>query len=44
MRRSRYFRIDWVLVDQLAIGPAPRAERFLINEADVLRFQPLFNR
>ena len=29
MQRSRYFRIDWVLVDQLAIGPAPRAERHL---------------
>ncbi len=23
------FRIDWVLVDELAIGPAPRAERHL---------------
>ena len=22
MQRSGYFRIDWVLVDQLAIGPA----------------------
>lgn len=29
MQRSRYFRIDWVLVDQLAIGPAPRADRHL---------------
>ena len=29
MQRSRYFRIDWVLVDQLSIGPAPRAERHL---------------
>ena len=29
MQRSRYFRIDWVLADQLAIGPAPRAERHL---------------
>ena len=29
MQPSRYFRIDWVLVDQLAIGPAPRAERHL---------------
>ena len=29
MQRSRYFRIDWVLVDQLAIGPAPRAKRHL---------------
>ncbi|MEE2696606.1 MAG: dual specificity protein phosphatase [Cyanobacteriota bacterium] len=29
MQRSRYFRIDWVLIDQLAIGPAPRAERHL---------------
>ena len=29
MQRSRYFRIDWVLVDQLAIGPAPRSERHL---------------
>jgi protein-tyrosine phosphatase len=26
--RSR-FRVDWVLVDELAIGPAPRAERHL---------------
>ena len=33
MQRSRYFRIDWVLVDQLAIGPAPLAERHL----DLLR-------
>ena len=23
------FRIDWVLVDELAIGPAPRAPRHL---------------
>ena len=29
MPRSRYFCIDWVLVDQLAVGPAPRAERHL---------------
>ena len=29
MQSSRYFRVDWVLVDQLAIGPAPRAERHL---------------
>ena len=29
MQRSRYFRIDWVLIDQLAIGPAPRTERHL---------------
>ena len=29
MQRSRHFRFDWVLVDQLAIGPAPRAERHL---------------
>ncbi len=28
MRSSR-FRIDWVLVDELAIGPAPRATRHL---------------
>ena len=33
MQRSRYFRIDWVLIDQLAIGPAPRSERHL----DLLR-------
>ena len=26
---SRYFRIDWLLVDELAIGPAPRAERHI---------------
>ena len=37
MQRSRYFRIDWVLVDQLAIGPAPRAERHLdrLQEAGI---------
>lgn len=37
MQRSRYFRIDWVLVDQLAIGPAPRAERHLerLHEAGI---------
>ena len=29
MNRSRHFRIDWVLVNQLAIGPAPRAEHHL---------------
>ena len=29
MQRSRYFSIDWVLIDQLAIGPAPRAERHI---------------
>ena len=31
--RSR-FRIDWVLVNELAIGPAPRAERHLERLAD----------
>jgi hypothetical protein len=37
MQRSRYFRINWVLVDQLAIGPAPRAERHLdrLREAGI---------
>ena len=37
MQRSRYFRIDWVLVDHLAIGPAPRAERHLdrLREAGI---------
>ena len=37
MQRSRYFRIDWVLVDQLAIGPAPRAQRHLdrLREAGI---------
>ena len=29
MPSSRYFRIDWVLINQIAIGPAPRAERHL---------------
>ena len=29
MQNSRYFRINWVLIDQLAIGPAPRAERHI---------------
>ncbi|MDC3009342.1 dual specificity protein phosphatase family protein [Synechococcus sp. AH-736-G20] len=28
------FRIDWVLVDELAIGPAPRAPRHLDQLAD----------
>ena len=37
MQRSRYFRIDWVLVDQLAIGPAPKADRHLdrLREAGI---------
>ena len=37
MQRSRYFRIDWVLVDQLAIGPAPRTGRHLdrLREAGI---------
>ena len=37
MQRSRYFRIDWVLVDQLAIGPAPKADRHLdrLHEAGI---------
>ena len=37
MQGSRYFRIDWVLVEQLAIGPAPRAERHLnrLQEAGI---------
>ncbi len=29
MTPQQRFRIDWVLVDELAIGPAPRAERHL---------------
>ena len=29
MQRSRYFRVDWVLVDQLAIGPAPKTDQHL---------------
>ena len=29
MSPQQRFRIDWVLVDELAIGPAPRAERHL---------------
>ena len=28
---SQRFRIDWVLTDELAIGPAPRAERHLVR-------------
>ena len=28
------FRINWVLVDELAIGPAPRAERHLVRLED----------
>lgn len=28
------FRLDWVLVDELAVGPAPRAERHLDRLAD----------
>ena len=37
MQRSRYFRVNWVLVDQLAIGSAPRAERHLdrLREAGI---------
>ena len=37
MQLSRYFRVNWVLVDQLAIGPAPRAERHLdrLREAGI---------
>ena len=31
---QRRFRIDWVLVNELAIGPAPRAERHLDRLAD----------
>jgi predicted protein tyrosine phosphatase len=33
-RPQRRFRIDWVLVNELAIGPAPRAERHLDRLAD----------
>ena len=29
MQRSRYFQVDWVLIDELAIGPAPRKQRHL---------------
>ena len=29
MKSSRHFRIDWVLVDQVAIGPAPRTQLHL---------------
>ena len=29
MPSSRYFRIDWVLINQIAIGPAPRAVHHL---------------
>ena len=29
MQRSRYFHVDWVLIDELAIGPAPREQRHL---------------
>ena len=37
MQSSLHFHIDWVLVDQLAIGPAPRAERHLdcLREAGI---------
>ena len=28
---SEYFRIDWVVVEKLAIGPAPREENDLVN-------------
>ena len=27
--RASRFRVSWVLVDELAVGPAPRAERHL---------------
>ena len=29
MQHSRYFQVDWVLIDELAIGPAPRKQRHL---------------
>ena len=29
MQRPRYFQVDWVLIDELAIGPAPRKQRHL---------------
>ena len=29
MPRSRYFNVDWVLIDAIAIGPAPRHTRHL---------------
>ena len=29
MPRSRYFQVDWVLIDAIAIGPAPRHSRHL---------------
>ena len=34
---ARRFRLDWVLVDELAIGPAPRAQRHLdrLQEAGI---------
>jgi len=34
---ERRFRLDWVLVDELAIGPAPRADRHLdrLQEAGI---------
>lgn len=34
---SRRFRLDWVLVEELAIGPAPRADRHLdrLQEAGI---------
>ena len=34
---ARYFRVDWVLVEELAIGPAPRADRHLdrLQEAGI---------
>ena len=28
-QRARYFQVDWVLIDELAIGPAPRKQRHL---------------
>ena len=34
MPRSRYFQVDWVLIDAVAIGPAPRHARHLIDSTN----------
>lgn len=35
MPRSRYFHVDWVLIDSVAIGPAPRHSRHLNRLRDL---------
>ena len=43
MHCSRYFRVDWILIDQLAIGPAPKADRHVdrLHRGHQMHSQPL---